>query len=380
MWCALFVAGCEVAEVNIASPKPSVVVHAVLNPDQDEQVILVESSLTGRVGINDTLHFNALDPIRTAGGSPVRGAEVRLYSGSDTVGVRATETIVSGRGTGRYTVARAALPVEPGRTYRLRVRTSTGDDVTGTTTVPRAVVGWIRGAGSAAVAANLFRTTDTLRLAWGAYPDAATYAIRIESPDGPWFLFSDSTRFSLAGSLRNFFSPLLPSLWYPGFVQSASVVAVDKNFYDYNRTSNDPWGGTGLLSSVKGGLGMFASVVPILRRDVSVTDRNVVPLDARWVGTGSNAVRVDLDLWVEQRSEPIGSVSGRARSAGSADRFVVGTLSKDTLRIATLVGISRSDTLSAFIGRVLGDSIVGAYNTRFSTSGPTLFRRQARVP
>ena len=95
---------CELDAVNVASPRASIVVHAVLNPDVAEQVILVESSLTGRVVINDSRKFDALDPIRTAGGEPLSGADVRLLTGTDTVGARAIETRVGTRGTGRYTV------------------------------------------------------------------------------------------------------------------------------------------------------------------------------------------------------------------------------------------------------------------------------------
>jgi len=374
--------GCELAAVNVAPPTASVVVHAVLNPDVDQQVILVESSLTGAIDINDRLKFNALDPIRTAGGSPVTGADVRLLTGTDTIGVRAVETVLSNRGTGRYVVARAALAVVPGRSYRLRIRTTQGTQVTGETRVPSADASWVVGVGSVAQPLTLSRTTDTVRLTWNAAPDAATYAVRIESPDGPWFLFSDSTRFALAGTLRNFFAAGLPSVWYPGFLQPLSVIAVDRNFYDYNRTGNDPFGGTGLISSVKNGLGLFGSVLPLLRRDVTVVDRDKVPLDARWVGVTANtaAQRVDMDLWLEGPGPTISSVSGRVRTNAdrATDRYVVGTVQGENIRLVALVGASRSDTLWSLVGRVAGDSITGTYAPKFATDGPRVFRRQAR--
>ncbi|WP_373061262.1 DUF4249 family protein [Gemmatimonas sp.] len=383
-WLAAMAAlsGCELAAVNVTPPASSVVVHAVLNPDVDQQVILVESSLTGAIDVNDRLKFNALDPIRTAGGSPITGADVRLLSGTDTVGVRAIETMVSGRGTGRYVVARAALAVLPGRGYRLRIRTTEGTQVTGETRVPSSDASWVAGAGSVARPLVLSRTTDTLRLTWNATPDAATYAVRIESPYGPWFLFSDSTRFALPGTLKNFFASGLPSVWYPGFLQPLSVIAVDRNFYDYNRTGNDPFGGTGLISSVKNGLGLFGSVLPLLRRDVTVIDRDKVPLDARWVGATANtaAQRVDMDLWLEGPGPTISSVSGRVRtnSDRATDRYVVGTVQGESIRLVALVGASRSDTLWSLVGRLAGDSITGTYATRFATDGPKVFRRQAR--
>ena len=373
----LSVAGCELAAVSVATPRPAVIVHAVLNPDATEQVILVESSLTGRVSIDEGVRFNPLDPVRTAGGVPISGADVRLLADSDSLGVRAAETMVAGRGTGRYAVSRSALAIAPGRRYRLRIRTLDGVVVTGETHVPSAAAGWTPGAGETGVATTLVRSTDTLTLRWAAVPDARTYSIRVETPDGPWFLFADSTRFALSGTLRNFFANGLPSVWYPGFVQPLVVTAVDRNFYDYNRSGNDPFGGTGLISSVQGGLGVFGSSLSLLRRDVSVLDVDRAPIDARWVGTASSAVPVELDLWLETPGPTISSVSGRVRT--SPNQFVVGTLQAESVRLITLAGISRQDTVSALVGRLAADSIVGTYNPRFATTGPTVFRRRPRV-
>jgi len=369
-------AGCELANVSVATPRPRVIVHAILNPDAAEQVILLESSLTGRVSINDTVRFNPLDPVRTAGGEPISDADVRVFDARDSVGVRAVETRVGGRGTGRYTVSRQALAVLPGARYRLRISTADGALVTGETLVPSAPPGWVFGASELPVSATLTRSTDTLRLSWSPVPDAENYVIRIETPDGPWFLFSDSTRFALAGSLRNFFTGGLPSVWYPGFVQSLVVTAVDKNSYDYNRSGNDPFGGSGLISSVQGGLGLFGSSRSLLRRDVAVRDLDRAPLDATWQGT-AGATSVEMDLWLETAGPTISSVSGRIRT--SANRFVVGTLQGENIRLVTLAGISRRDTVSALVGRLAGDSIVGTYNARFSTTGPTVFRRRPRA-
>ena len=364
---------CEIAAVQVASPKASVIVHAVLNPDALEQVVLVESSLTGRVTINDTVRFNALDPIRTAGGEPIEGADVRLFAGSDTVGVRAVEGVVAGRRTGRYVVSNAALAIQPGQQYRLRIRTARGDEVTGETRVPSAPAGWSAGVGSLPTPAVLQRATDTLRLQWTGVANARTYTIRVETPDGPWFLFSDSTTFSLPGGLRNFFAAGLPSVWYPGFLQTLSVVAVDVNSYDYNRSGNDPFGGSGLISSVRGGLGLFGSALPLVRRDVAVTDRLVAPLDGRWEGTPPRGAVTALQLWVESPGPSISSVSGRVLTSSS--RYVVGTLQGENLRLITLNGISKRDTIAVFTARFAGDSVVGSYNPRFEADGPTRFRR-----
>jgi hypothetical protein len=369
---AAALAGCELGSVTVVSPAPGVVVHAVLNPDAPEQVILLEETQVGRIDINEGLRYTPLEPVRTAGGIPISDADVRLLADGDTVGVRASESVVSGRKTGRYVVPQAALPVVPGRRYRLRVRTLAGAVVTGTTTVPTANPGQ-PAVGVQAVA--LTRSTDTLRLAWGAVPDAAIYGIRVETPNGPWFLFSDSTRFSLAGTLRNFFADGLPYVWMPGFTQPLAVIAADRNFYDYNRSGNDPFGGTGLISSVQGGIGLFGSVRMLLRRDVAVSDARRAPVEGGWGGATLLGAPVTMELWREATTAATAQLSGRQRT-GTTDRYLLGSQRGDTVRVALLAGFTRSDTVSFFTGRLAGDSITGTYSTRFATDGPRVFRRR----
>lgn len=380
--CGLLVlSGCEFATETLPSPPPTIVVHAVLNPDVDEQVILVESSLTGRVAIDTTRRFDPSDPIRSAGGEPLTDAVVRLVrvdgASGDTIGVVARETRRLGEGTGRYVVPHTELMVAPGGTYRLVIRTPDGRSVTGETTVPTAAAGWTAGAGSVAQPAILDRSRDTLRLTWDAVRGARTYAIRVDTPNGPWFLFSDSTRFSLSGVLRNFFAPNFPALWYPGFDQLVNVGAVDANFYDYNRSGNDPFGGTGLISSVRGGIGVFGSILPLLRREVTVTERDRFPLDARWEGEDGPGLPVVYDLWIETPGTPRSSVSGRQRSGGEG--FLVGRLEADRLQLATLSDARGSDTLAVFDARLIGDTLRGTYVvSRGSAPRPLQLVRRAR--
>ncbi len=370
------VGGCELAELTVPVPTGGLVVHAVLNPDADEQVVLLEALLTGRVAVDDSSKLDPLDPIVSKGGEPVSGATVRLLADGDTLGAMATETrVVRGgvdRGTGRYAVPRERLEIRPGARYRLHIRTADGREVTGETRVPGPLPGLAPGSGSVAQPVTLDRGTDTLRLDWSPVPGAQTYAIRVDTPRGPWFLFSDSTRFRLAGSLRNFFVGGVPSVWFPGFRQVASVAAVDRNFYDYNRSGNDPWGGSGLISSVRGAIGLFGSALPLLRREVTVRQAPRLPLDARWSGRTPAGAPYDLELWVETPGSSISSVSGRV--AEGPDRFVLGTLQGDQLRLAILE-TARLDTVALFAGRVLGDSISGEYSPRFGSEGPRGWRR-----
>lgn len=369
------VTGCEFGKSVIPAPAPRVVVHAVLNAGASEQIVLVESSLTGRVLINDSLKYDPLDPIRTAGGEPVTGADVRLLAGNDTVGVAATETRLSGRGTGRYVVPRAQLAVVPGGTYGLRIRTTDGRVVTGRTTVPGAPGGWSAEAAVTSRPVAFNRDADSLRLAWAGVVGGRTYAVRVETPFGPWALFTDSTSFTLSGGLRNFLAAGLPNVFLPGFSQRVSITAVDQHFYDYNRSGNDPFGGSGLISSITGGLGLFGSLVVLGTYDVATTRPDRTPIDARWTGTAANGSTVDLDLWVDDPGPAASSLAGRQRQPR---RFVLGILAGETVRLATLVATSSADTLAFFTGRLAGDSLVGTYDRRFDTSGPTRFRRAPR--
>lgn len=377
LWVLVLMAltGCEFGKAVIPAPAPRIVVHAVLNAGAAEQIVLVESSLTGRVVIDDSLKFDPLDPIRTAGGEPITGADVRLLAGADTVGVSATETRVSGRGTGRYVVTRAQLAIAPGATYRLRIRTADGRVATGRTVVPGAPSGWSADAALTKQIVAFNRDADSLRLAWTGAAGGRTYAVRVETPYGPWALFSDSTSFTLSGGLRNFLAAGLPNVFLPGFTQQLSVTSVDQNFYDYNRSGNDPFGGSGLISSVSGGLGLFGSLVVLGSYDVATTRSDRAPIDARWTGVAANGATVDLDLWVDDPGPAASALSGRQRSPR---RYLLGIQSGETVRLATLVGSSSADTLAFFTGRLAGDSLVGSYDKRFDTSGPTRFRRAAR--
>jgi hypothetical protein len=373
---ALGVGACELATEAVPPPARRVVVHAVLNPDADEQVFLVESSLTGRVTVDTARKFDPLDPIRTAGGEPITGARVRLMPDGDSA-FTAFETEVDGRPTGRYAIARERLAIRPGRTYRLTITTPDAQVVTGETTVPSAPPDWQAGVNVTPIAVRFDRSGAALELRWDPVPGARTYAIRVETPNGPWFLFSDSTRFALSGALRNFFVGGLPAVWYPGHEQLVSVSAVDRNFYDYNRSGNDPFGGSGLISSVRGGIGLFGSTLAQLRRVVTVTERDRFPLDARWVGVSATGNPVELDLWVESPGSPRASVSGRERLGQR--RFVIGTLEGDQLRLVTMLGTSSADTAALFTARLAGGTITGTYDARFEGGGARTFTRQARA-
>jgi hypothetical protein len=255
------------------------------------------------------------------------------------------------------------------------VRTADGRVVTGRTAVPGAPNGWNATEVLQPRTLAYNRDADALRLDWTGAPGGRTYAVRVETPFGPWAFFSDSTAFTLRGGLRNFLAAGLPNVFLPGFTQRLSITSVDQHFYDYNRSGNDPFGGSGLISSIDGGLGLFGSLVVLATYDVTTRRTDSAPIDARWTGTAANGGTVDLDLWIDDPGPNASSIAGRQRAPL---RYVLGTLAGETVRLATLAATSSADTVAFFTGRLAGDSLVGSYDRRFGTTGPTRFRRAPR--
>ena len=149
--------------------------------------------------------------------------------------------------------------------YQLRVRTPDGAVVTGTTVIPDiAPVG-------AGARLDLFnRDRDSLRLTWRDVAGARAYLVRVESPFGAFLLFTDSTHITLKGDLRNYFASSLQRVFIPGFRQRVSVAAVDSNFFDYYRSRNDPFTGSGIINNLEGGIGLFGAAVNISARTLDV--------------------------------------------------------------------------------------------------------------
>jgi hypothetical protein len=377
---ALVLVGCEFDETVISQTAPTLVIHSVLNPDQPQQVALVEETLTGRVRIDTTLAYDPSDPIRSGGGIPVSGATVTISrtNAAGTVIGSATgveDTVLGGtgaRGTGVYRVASTIFV--PGGTYTLRVAAPDGRVVTGRTRIP----GPVTRLGSVLVPDTLDRLRDTLRLSWSAAPGARTNAIRVDTPRGPWFLFNDSTSFALSGSLKNFFQEGLPNVFVPGHRQSLSVIAVDTSFFDYYRSGNDPFSGSGLISKLDGGIGLFGAALPMVERLVSVTQSTAAPLDAEWTSANDS-----LSVWLESPGPTISATSGRFRGRGPAgsalEAGAIGTLRGSDLRLVVQPEYN-SDTLGVFVGRVFADSIVGTWSPAPAgaparITGPRTYRR-----
>ena len=379
---ALATAACTFDQQSVAVQPSQVVVHAVLDPGALEQQVLVERTLSGSVDIGKNQRFDPQDPINTGGGVPISGAEV-IVSGptGDFTGLEARAPgHASTYSTGRYLLSfgtnnnGARIPLQPGARYQLRVRTPDGTVVTGSTVIPQTSA-FIPG--SRLDAFN--RDRDTLRLTWQDVAGARSYLVRIETPFGPFLLFSDSTHLTLPGNLRNFFATSLERAFIPGFRQRVELAAVDSNYYDYYRSRNDPFTGSGIINRLQGGIGLFGSAVSINARTLDVTQDLREPAfegtyDVTVTPTLSRPVADVLRVYVETSGEP-SALSGwftRNRNSGVLEGMV-GTRANGRVVLEFLENQSAVDTVAVFSGEQRGDSLVGVY---VGVTGAVVFVRR----
>jgi hypothetical protein len=363
----LVAAGCTFDEKAVAVQPPQVVVHAVLDPGTQEQEVLVERTLSGAVNVRDDMRFDSDDPINTGGGIPVAGAEVTI-TGPDGA-VRGFETQAPGRpatySTGRYVVVMGlgavtgVPPLRRGARYVLRVRTPDGVAVTGTSVVPDFPPA------TASARSDLFnRDRDSVRIGWRSVPGARSYLLRTETPFGAFLLFTDSTHVTLKGDLRNYFASSLQRVFIPGFRQRVTVAAVDSNFFDYYRSRNDPFTGSGIINNLDGGIGLFGAAVNVATRILDVVqDVREPAFEGVWDIALTTRPIVDvLRVYVETTGDPAALSGWYAPSRGSgAFEGLIGTRSKDRVVLEFLANQAAVDTVAVFSGEQRGDSLVGEF-------------------
>lgn len=367
------VQACTFGEQAIAPGTERTVVHAVLNPASAEQYVLVERTLSGRVSVNDDSIGSATDPIVSGGGVPVHGARVEVRDESGATAI-ATETQVgpSGsptvRGTGVYRFDNLALPpgsgppgrpraglrIVPGSRVSLRVEAPEGTVVTGATRVPGVAT---TAFAPRAETATLLRDADTLRLRWDDVPGARSYLVRVETPYGAFFLFSDSASAQLTGDLRNLFAERLPRVFQAGFTQWVTVAAIDTNFFDYYRSGNSPFTGSGLINRLSGGIGVFGAYVPMLSVAVTVRATPRDPIDARYFANGPQG-RELLRLWVDARNGSLAEITGAYRLPTDEQYGVLGTLDGTRLRLRAVESADARVANRIIEGEVRGDTLL----------------------
>lgn len=365
----LLLSSCELDPTSAAEQPVGLVVHAVLNPGSDYYTILVEQSLGGRVTLDTTQQLDPVEPILSSGGIPVSQATVRitrLGNNESATGKEDADYRSDHRGHGVYrfrNVAKGGLAVPDsvrnyleilrGGGYALRVEWR-GIVVTGRTTIPTPT----RGVPQVQGRPIFNRDHDSLIVNFPRADDAARTVLRVATPYGPFSLFSDSARIVVPGRLRNPFATGFPSAFVPGFQSSVVLAAVDTNYFDYYRTVNSPFTGTGLITHLQGGSGLFGSFLPLDERRLDITADYVDPLDGRYAGGASG--RDTLELWVDDAVNGGRLVSGSLRTVSSGGL---------TLRRAPVIGALANGELSL---RVFPTDDAAGYSGTARVSGTTL--------
>jgi hypothetical protein len=384
---AALASACQFDSITVPNGRERPVVHAVLNPWSNQQVILLERTLTGRVTIDDDQRENRNDPIVSGGGVPIRNARVVLFNEADD-SVIAVEDILrrsDGRGAGVYRFRNSALPFDPdvplepamaimpGRTYRLRITTPTGETVRGTATLPQVT--------TAPPAGSRFfnRDRDTLRFFWDAIPRAERYLVRIESPWGPMFVFTEQLEARLPGTMRNVFQENFPSVFLPGFQSRVSVAAIDRNYFDYYRSGNDPFTGTGLINRLEGGIGVFGGLAELYSYNVFVSADLDDPFEGWYelVQREGPVAPFTMKLYIESTVGNFDFITGE--HYGSVDLrsgSLVGVRTQDRLTLA-LLDRELTDTAGVLTGQIVGDTLFGTVRADGRTES-IRFRKTSR--
>jgi len=366
----VFLSACEIEKIGIPTTHAELAMHGVLSASAPTQVVLLERTRNGSVELLAP-QFDLGDPVVSDEGIAESGAIMRLITpAGDSLFAREDNTVRDDfKGAGIYRFALAGAALERGGTYRIRVETRQGEVLTAETSVP---------AGVAADIADLLvfnRARDTVVIEWPAAPGARSYFVRIETPFGPRSFFTDSTRVRLTGELRNVDLVALPRVFIPGFPQAVTVSAVDSNYYDWYRTENNALTGTGLVNRVRGGFGVFGSLVRLRFQDFRVVIPQLEPAAGtfRIVGTPdelASALLLGLELYVESRSARADQgdvISGRYErrpTLGYRGEFInglLGTSRNGRVELALLNGWTATDTVDVFTGEIRGDTIVGGF-------------------
>ena len=366
--CLAFLTACEIEKVAVPPTDSRLAMHAVLSPTASTQVVLLERTRNGTVFVVGP-GFDNGDPAVNEAGIAESHALVRLTTPDGTVLLAREDNANGGPGAGNYRIFLPGSALARNAKYRLTIQTVAGENLSAETSVPEGAVA------TTAQRRTFDRSRDTLLIEWPAVAGARSYFVRVETPFGPRSFFTDDTRLRLTGELRNADAETLPHVFVPGFYQAVTVSAVDSNFYDWFRTSNDPLSGTGLLSRVQGGLGVFGSLVRLRfdSVDVKVPQTEAVSGIFDFVGTPlehATAPFTQLVLYVESKAARAGqadALSGRYDVRGRFGYFgcltcgLLGTVKDDRLELALLTAWSARDTSDVFTGEIHGDTIVGSY-------------------
>jgi hypothetical protein len=374
-------AGCEFGKITLPVRDAPLVVHAVLSTTAPSyQAILVERALTGQEAVSvyhppdgGIIFHHGIDsrePILSDFGVPESFAlvEVTLPDGQVVVAPEGPDAPGDKHGEGVYKLPITGAQLVRGGTYRLRIRTTRGEELTAQTTVPQV-------AGVTISPIGVFdRSRDTLALGWSAVGGAAGYEVRVGNPYGPWSAHTDGLSVRVTGALRNLGTDNLGNVFIPAFRQTVTVSALDANLYAYFRTANDGYTGSGLASSITGGYGVFGSYVPLYQRSLDVTAQPKYEIEGTWelianangdkYGGMLDAQR--MKLYVESPSQKSGqgdaiTVSASHTFVAATPSIAVGTHKGDSLRLTFINGQTVADTVDLFKGAIRNDTLRGVF-------------------
>ena len=323
------IAACQLGELVIPRADALVVVQAVLNPSDTDQLVLVEQTLTGDTNVISEGRYDPTNPIATDNGVPISGATVTITDPNGVV-LRGVEDLTAqkqGTGVYRISLATAGVALIPGGVYALYVRVPTGQVVTGSTRIPDL------GPGPTLAVVPFNRDHDTLQLSWPPTAEARAYTVVVQSPYQELYSFLDSDVVHFPGMIRNIEDEYLRALFFPGFLQAVTVAAVDTNLYDYYRTYDDPFTGSGLINHLTGGIGVFGSAVILSTRTLDVTADPHDTIEGSYVlATGTVTAKTpasQLRLYVESSGADGDALSGSYMSpaSGKSRQGFVGTRS-----------------------------------------------------
>lgn len=350
-------AGCMLGTEAIPPGRDAVQVSAVLDPSLADQTVLVERVHSGDVAV-DSASFDPADPVATGFGIPVSGAHVAIVGPAGDSVVLEEDLATRGRGAGVYRFSNTDVPggtservasVVPGAHYILHVVTTTGESVTGETTVPRATPAPL----PTMVVDTLDRGGAPMRIAWPRVSGAAEYGLIVESPRAPYILMLPDTEATLSGSVRDPRQGLAP-VFAPGFRQALTVVVMDRNFYDYYRPERS--GDADVRSHIVGGYGLFGSVVPIAAHTLEVVAAGEVAPAGTWRLVDSSApphVARTLRLYVDDEDGSGPALTGNyRRSDTGAPSGVLGEAHGDSVHLALLAAWTALDTLDRLDGTI----------------------------
>jgi hypothetical protein len=374
----LAVASCELASTTIPRADPQLVVHSILYPGNLTQYVLVEESLTGAVTVVDSGPYDPSNPIRSGNGVPVSGAIVRITSPEGVV-LTGTESRRDGRGTGVYEVRPVFPPgFQGGKRYQLSVSAG-GRTVTGSTVIPIANLSFTE------PTVSFNRDRQSVSLPIKDVSLARAFWVRVEAPIFPYSLFTLDQTISIDGDARNFFTEELIHLFHPGFLQAITVAAVDSNVYDYYRSGNDPFTGTGLINNLTGGIGLFGSAVVVERRVLDVTqDPTGDPIEGRFTRRGGptpNPSRVnEVTLYLSARGnqgtpDQITGLYLRGTDNPPLRSAIFGIRDGNVLDLKLLTENSTSQWTTNFVGVARGDSLIGSFQGQ---GGSVIFVRAGK--